>query len=84
MNTKENQVATNQLIGKCAVYLNDNFHKFSQANKIKIALDILKKSMPTELSGEVKTGQTLVLVIPQERSEEYGNRLNGAIIPSGS
>jgi hypothetical protein len=43
-----------ELQKKCKDYLNDNFHKFSQYNKIKISLAILVKSMPTQLEGEVK------------------------------
>ena len=38
-------------IGKCWTYLNDNFHKFSQTNQIKIALDLCKKDVPQELTG---------------------------------
>jgi hypothetical protein len=45
--TKENINAHKELIDKCAIYLNDNFHKFSQTNKIKISLEIFKRNMPT-------------------------------------
>uniref|UniRef100_A0A6M3KTP3 Uncharacterized protein n=1 Tax=viral metagenome TaxID=1070528 RepID=A0A6M3KTP3_9ZZZZ len=38
-------------VGKCWDYLNDNFHKFTETNKIKIALEITKKNMPTEFKG---------------------------------
>lgn len=43
-------------IGKCWQYLYDNFHKFSEPNRIKIALELSKKSIPTQLehSGEIK------------------------------
>jgi hypothetical protein len=45
--TKEEKDAKADLIDKCAVYLNDNFHKFSQTNKIKISLEIFKRNMPS-------------------------------------
>lgn len=41
--------ASDDLINKCAEYLNDNFHKFSQSNKIKISLEIFKRKMPTQI-----------------------------------
>jgi hypothetical protein len=40
-------------VGKCWEYLNDNFHKFTETNKIKIALEITKKNMPTEITGSL-------------------------------
>lgn len=43
----------NMLIGKTWEYLCDNFHKFSEDNKIRIALEIAKKNMPTILEGEL-------------------------------
>ena len=54
--TREEKKAKAELIDKCAVYLNENFHKFSQTNKIKIALEIFKRDMPdkNEHSGEIK------------------------------
>jgi len=50
--TKEEKKSKGELVGKCWSYLNDNFHKFTETNKIKIALEICKKDMPTELTGE--------------------------------
>ena len=38
-------------IGKLWSYLDDNFHKFSEPNKIKIALELCKKDIPQEVSG---------------------------------
>lgn len=57
--TREEKKATDALLAKSAVYLNDNFHKFSQSNKIRIALELIKRKMPTQLehSGEVKFTQ---------------------------
>ena len=49
--TTKKQDAASELINKCSVYLNENFHKFSQSNKIKIALEIFKKKMPERLEG---------------------------------
>lgn len=49
--THEEKKATKLLLQKCRVYLYDNFHKFSDDNKIKIALTLLSKSMPTQIEG---------------------------------
>jgi len=38
-------------IGKCWSYLNGNFHKFNQTNQIKIALELVKKDIPQEVTG---------------------------------
>jgi hypothetical protein len=55
MNTSPQEKSIKELfVGKCWEYLNDNFHKFSEANKIKIALELSKKDLPTQLTGEVK------------------------------
>ena len=40
-------------IGNCWKYLHDNFHKFSQANQIKIAIELCKKDIPQEVSGQI-------------------------------
>jgi len=47
-------------VGNCWSYLNDNFHKFSETNKIKIALELCKKDIPTELSGSVDHNITVM------------------------
>jgi hypothetical protein len=62
-----------ELILKCAEYLNDNFYKFSQGNKIKISLELIKKNMPdkNEHSGKieiVQMGQVLIGAKPLEIS----------------
>lgn len=41
-------------VGNCWSYLNDNFHKFSETNKIKIALELCKKDIPQEFDGTMK------------------------------
>ena len=51
-NTDKSEKSIKQLfIGNCWAYLNDNFHKFTETNKIKIALELCKKDMPTTLEG---------------------------------
>jgi len=50
--TNEEKKATQDLYQKCRVYLNDNFHKFSEVNKIKISLNIISKLIPTKLEGD--------------------------------
>ena len=53
MNTalKEDIVAKPELIRKCWEHLNNNFHKFSETNQIKIALEICKKDQPNKVEG---------------------------------
>ena len=43
------------LIGMSWEYLCDNFHKFKEDNRIRIALEITKKNMPTILEGDITT-----------------------------
>lgn len=52
MNTTKQEKAVKELfLGKCWQYLDDNFHKFTEANKIKIALALATKDLPQEVSG---------------------------------
>ena len=61
-------------IGNCWQYLNDNFHKFTETNKIKVALEIVKKNIPQQIEGEVKvttmptikTGDSRLGLLPLE------------------
>ena len=54
-------------IGKCWEYLDSNFHKFSQGNRIKIALELCKKDIPQVLEGEVKYTEMKRIVIEDRR-----------------
>lgn len=52
MNTTKYEKTIKELfIGKCWEYLNHNFHRFSQSNKIKIALALAQKDLPQEVHG---------------------------------
>ena len=42
-----------EVLTKCWNYLNNNFHKFSETNKIKVALILAQKSMPTTIDQTV-------------------------------
>lgn len=41
----------NQVIQNSWNYILENFHKFTEANKIKVVLAIISKDMPTKLEG---------------------------------
>ena len=41
-------------IGECWEYLRNNFYKFNEGNKIKIALELCKKDIPQIMEGEIK------------------------------
>lgn len=66
--TREEQQVKKQLLGKCYNYLNDNFHKFKEASKIKIAVDLIKRDMPTSLehSGEITYTKMGDIVVERE------------------
>ena len=49
--TKQEKTIKELFIGKCWGYLNDNFHKFSESNKIRIALALAQKDIPQEMTG---------------------------------
>lgn len=78
MSTTNSEKTIKELfVGKCWKYLDDNFHKFSQTNKIKIALELCKKDIPQELRGEMKVTEMPVIqkVIPGEADSNPINRL---------
>ena len=41
-------------IGECWTYLRSNFSKFKQATQIKIALELCKRDIPQEVTGDFK------------------------------
>lgn len=55
--TKHDKTVKELVLGKCWDYINENFHKFSQPNKIKVSLALLQKSMPTEIQGQFQVTQ---------------------------
>ena len=79
MNTTNQEKSVKELlVGKTWGYLNDNFHKFSEANKIKIALALCVKDLPTQLDGEIKHTHFFAEIInkfdnPPSRIAEYVN-----------
>ena len=55
MNTSPQEKTIKEIfVGTCWEYLRDNFHKFSETNRIKIALELCKKDQPTKLEGDLK------------------------------
>ena len=56
----------NMLIGKTWEYLCDNFHKFNEDNRIRIALEIAKKNMPTIIEGEMHNKITQMPMIQKD------------------
>ena len=68
--THEEKKATKDLIDLCRTYLLDNFHKFSEFNKIKIALALNLKAVPTQIEGEMKVTQMPAITV-DNRVKEY-------------
>ena len=58
--SKSEKTIKELFVGKCWSYLNDNFHKFSEPNKIKIALELCKKNIPQELEGNINANVTMM------------------------
>lgn len=56
MNTTKHEKTIKELfLNECWEYLRDNFHKFNETNKIKIALTLAQKDLPQEISGMQQT-----------------------------
>lgn len=49
---RTNRKIKHEVVENCWKYLKDNFHKFSESNKIKVALTLTQKDMATILEGE--------------------------------
>lgn len=56
------------LYDMCHQYLIDNFHKFSEANKIKVSLTLASKMVPQEKSVDID-GQIKVTMMPTIKTE---------------
>ena len=68
--THEEKKATQELLHKTRIYLLDNFHKFSEFNKIKIALALILKAMPTTIEGiEQGAGETRIVIIRPDKTD---------------
>ena len=56
-------------IGNCWSYLHDNFHKFNETNKIKIALTLAQKDMPTVMEGGLNVNQMPSILVDKKPLE---------------
>jgi hypothetical protein len=71
-----------RVIHKMWEYIDQNFHKFSDNNKVKVCLALAQKDMPTQLDGKVS--ETIINIIkagipedkPKESIAENGRRLS--------
>lgn len=68
--TLEQKKAKLELLYKTWTYLNDNFHKFTELNKIKIALALNLRDMPTQVEGELKGGETQVVIYKETNGNQ--------------
>ena len=70
MNTSKREKTIKELfIGKCWDYLNDNFHKFTDDNKLKVALELCKKNLPQEIEGNINTNIVMMGTIKKGNEE---------------
>jgi hypothetical protein len=65
---------TQDLVDMSRVYLLDNFHKFKDSNKIKIALALIQKSMPNKIEGNLTVNLSQDLGEARNRINSY-NRI---------
>jgi len=49
--TSRDKNVREQVLNMCWEYLRDNFHKFSEANKLKAALSLSSRTIPQEVQG---------------------------------
>lgn len=79
MNTPKHEKSVKELFrGKCWSYLNDNFHKFTQDNKIKVALALVCKDLEKDSNSGI---ETKIIIIRDDKKpvviEPKESRLNG-------
>ena len=76
--TKREKLAQASLYDIGYGYLRDNFHKFKQQNKIKVAISILQIFEPDD--SKTKTDGEKVIII-RERVVERGDQDTGGRLP---
>ena len=57
-----------RVLRKLWSHLDQNFHKYSEPNQIKIMIALCTKDMPTQLDGQSQ--QTIINIIKAQTSEE--------------
>ena len=71
---KSLRLQQNKLYLTCHKYLNDNFHKFSEANKIKISLTLGGKMAPSTMpEGSSGGGHTKIIIIRDGEKHDAGS-----------
>ena len=65
-----------KLYDLCYDYLNENFHKFTEANKIKVSLALASKMAPQQIEGAYTvTKMGTVKVQDKDQELNIGNRI---------
>lgn len=64
--TKREKNIKELFIGKCWTFLHDNFHKFSLPNQIKVALELAKKDIPQEVTGQITYTSMSIIKVEQK------------------
>ena len=77
-NSKDNQRARIVLLGKCYDYLKDNFHKLTQNNKVRVALELVKRQIPNEqnVQGNLSITDLMKDLSQKPRDEVEDNSKN--------
>ncbi len=72
--SQDNSEVKTRVIRKMWSYIDQNFHKFTEQNKVKVALALAQKDMPTQLDGKVS--ETIINVIKASTNMEVKEKIN--------
>jgi hypothetical protein len=68
--TWDEQKAKSVLLKKCYSYLENNFNRFSETNKLKVALALVQRRIPEELNTTGEVNVTINIVEPDINDSE--------------
>lgn len=60
--TKGNLGLKDQVLTMCWQYIYENFHKFNDSNKLKVALALTVKTIPQQIEGSA-IGETKIIIV---------------------
>lgn len=83
MNTTRQEKTIKELfIKECWAYLRDNFHKFNEANKIKVSLTLAQKEIAQVVEASVEARVTEMPAILKSGEATNENRITPFLIGS--
>ena len=74
--TAQQETIRQKVLTKLWDYVDENFHKFSEANKLKVVVALCSKSMPQIIEGNYQvTKMPTVKLIDKEQELQIGTRI---------